>query len=302
MKVLVTGGSGFIGRWVVAGLAAAGHGVRVFDLAPNRASLDDAVPGLADRVEIVSGDIADGSVRAAAEGCDGIVHLAGVMTVAAAADPIRAAQINLIGSLQVFEAARALGIGRIVYVSTAGVFGPDDAVNPRPMTHYGAQKLAIEGAARAYHADHGLSSVGFRPYIVYGPGQSSGIAAGPSIAIAAAHRGEGAVIRFSGRVGFVHVGDVAALMVAAVTSPMAGAQAYTLAGDTDEMVRFVSLLAEQVPGAQTVIDGPPLRIPATLATSEMPAPLGALPVTGLADGIARTLAHYRVRAAQGAGA
>lgn len=301
MKVLVTGGTGFIGRWVVEGLVAAGHAVRVFDARPNAAALDDAAPGLSGRVEIVTGDIADGSVRDAARGCDGIVHLAGVMTVDAARDPVRAAEINLIGSLHTFEAARSTGIDRLVYVSTAGVFGPADPINPRPMTHYGAQKLAVEGAARACFADHGLPSTGFRPYIVYGPGQSSGIAAGPSIALGAAFRGEPATIAFSGRVGFVHVSDVAALMIAAVTRPMTGAEAYTLAGDTTEMERFVAALRAERPAARITIEGPPLRIPTDLATSVLPAPLDVLPVTDVAAGIRRTLAHYEARAGSGAG-
>ena len=183
----------------------------------------------------------------------------------------------------------------LVYVSTAGVFGPEDAVNPKPMTHYGAQKLAIEGAARAYHADHGLPSIGFRPYIVYGPGRSSGIAAGPSIAIEAAYRGAKAEIKFSGRVGFVHVYDVASLMVAAVSHPMSGAEAYTLAGDTTEMTAFLAALHAEVPDGQIDVRGAALRIPADLETSPMPALLAAVPVTRVSKGIRETLAHYRAR-------
>ncbi|GGD25194.1 NAD-dependent epimerase/dehydratase family protein [Sinisalibacter lacisalsi] len=299
-RVLVTGGTGFIGRWVVAELRAHGHDVTVFDARPNPSALDELRPGLAAEVRLVSGDIADGSVRDAAQGADGIVHLAGVMTVDAAADPVRAAEINLIGSLHVFEAARAHGIDRIAYVSTAGVFGPDDPIYPQPMTHYGAQKLAIEGAARAYLLDHGLPSIGFRPYIVYGPGQSSGIAAGPSIAIGAAARGEAATIRFSGRVGFVHVRDVAALMVAAVRAPVSGATAYTLCGETTGMDDFVRELRSQAPGAEVTIEGPPLRIPTDLATSPLPTALARVPVTGVSDGIAATLDFYRARRGIGA--
>lgn len=291
-RVLVTGGTGFIGRWVVADLRALGHEVTIFDARPNPATLDEIRPGLSGEVRLVSGDIADGSVGGALAGCDGVVHLAGVMTVDAAADPVRAATINLIGSLHVFEAARAQGVARIVYVSSAAVFGPGDAIHPRPMTHYGAQKLAIEGAARAYHADHGLPSVGFRPYIVYGPGQSSGIAAGPSIAIAAAARGEAAAIRFSGPVGFVYVRDVAALMVAAVTQDMEGAEAYTLCGETAEMETFLDALARQVPGAQVTVDGPRLRIPTDLASSPMPPVLASVATTGIDAAIADTLAFY----------
>lgn len=294
-RVLVTGGTGFVGRWVVAELLARGDDVVIFDARPNPAALDEIRQGMSESVTFVTGDIADGSVADAMDGCNGIVHLAGVMTVEAAADPLRAAAINLMGSLHVFEAALRHKIDRLVYVSTAGVFGPDDRVNPRPMTHYGAQKLAIEGSARAYHADHGLPSVGFRPYIVYGPGQSSGIAAGPSIALGAAMRGEPATIRFSGRVGFVHVFDVARLMAIAVSSPMQGAEAYTLCGETAEMADFVSALKAQVPQASVSVDGPPLRIPADLATSEMPPELAAAGITGLNDGIALTLEFYRAR-------
>lgn len=297
-RVLVTGGTGFLGRFVVAGLLRDGHEVTVFDWKPSRAALDDIAPGMSGRVTYVEGDITDGSVRGAASGCGAIIHLAGVMTVECARDPVRGAQINLIGSLHVFEAARAHGIDRIAYVSTAGVFGPDDKVNPRPMTHYGAQKLAIEGSARAYLLDHGIPSIGFRPYIVYGPGQSSGIAAGPSIACSAAFRGEPATIRFSGRAGFVLVTDVAELMVRAISNPVAGAEAYTLCGETAGMDEFVQALQSEIPCADISVEGPPLRIPGDLANSDLPANLASLPVTGVRDGIASILQFYRDRQAE----
>lgn len=294
-RVLVTGGTGFLGRFVVAALLRDGHEVIIFDVKPNRAVLDEIEPGLSNRVSYVEGDITDGSVRDAAKGCDAIIHLAGVMTVDCARDPVRGAQINVIGSLHVFEAARMHGIDRIAYVSSAGVFGPDDEIHPYPMTHYGAQKLAIEGSARAYLLDHGIPSVGFRPYIVYGPGQSSGIAAGPSIACGAAFRGEPATIRFSGRAGFVLVTDVAEIMVRAISNPVEGAQAYTLCGETAEMDEFVQTLKKEIPGADIAIEGPPLRIPGDLASSTLPPHLASLPVTGVREGIASTLRFYRYR-------
>ena len=294
-RVLVTGGTGFLGRFVVAALLRDGHEVTVFDLRPNRDVLDEIEPGLSNRISCVEGDITDGSVRDAAKGCDAIIHLAGVMTVECARDPVRGAQINVIGSLHVFEAARIHGIDRIAYVSSAGVFGPDDEVHPYPMTHYGAQKLAIEGAARAYLLDHGIPCIGFRPYIVYGPGQSSGIAAGPSIACDAAFRGEPATIRFSGRAGFVLVTDVAEIMVRAISSPVEGADAYTLCGETAEMDEFVQALKREIPDADITIEGTPLRIPGDLASSTLPPHLAALPVTGVREGIAATLRFYRYR-------
>ena len=295
-RVLVTGGTGFVGAWVVRDLVARGHAVRVLDLKPNPAHLDFVASGLAAAAECLAGDIRDAAtVRAAIAGCDRAVHLAGVMTVDCARDPIAGATINLIGSLNMFEAAIAEGLPGLAYVSTAGVFGPTDADHPRPATHYGAFKLAVEGSARAYLADRGFPSIGFRPYIVYGPGESSGIAAGPSIALRAAHEDRPATIRFSGRVGFVHVEEVAAAFVAAAETPPKGAEAYTLAGETAEMDAFLAALRAEIPGADITVEGPPLRIPPEIGAGPRPALLAGIPRISLADGVARTLAHYRTR-------
>lgn len=282
-RVLVTGGSGFVGQPTVAALLAASHIVRVFDLRPRK---DVLPPG----VEIVEGDVTDtAAIARAVEGCDGIVHLAGLMTVDCARDPLLGARVNLIGSINVFEAAKPSRLP-VAYLSTAGVFGPKDAVHPEPMTIYGTTKLAVEGVARAYWLDHGVPSLGLRPYIVYGPGISSGIAAGPSIAIAASLRREPATIRFSGRVGFVHVGDVARLLAAAVRNPPVGAKAFTMAGDTREMDDFVAELARQTGWNGVGIGGPPLRIPADLTSDPVPAAFGSHSVTTIEEGIAQSLA------------
>lgn len=295
-RILVTGGTGFLGGWVVRDLVARGHDVRVFDLRPNPAQLEFVRPGLAAATDCVAGDIRDGAaVRAAMAGCDGAIHLAGIMTVDCASDPVAGATINLIGSLNVFEAAIAERLPGLAYVSTAGVFGPTDALHPQPATHYGAFKLAVEGSARAYLADRGFPSTGFRPYIVYGPGESSGIAAGPSIALRAAHERRPATIRFSGRVGFVHVEEVAAAFVAAVEAPMQGADAWTLAGETADMDAFLAALRARVPGAEIGVDGPPLRIPPEISDVARPPLLADVPRIGIADGIARTLDHYAGR-------
>ena len=286
--VLLTGGTGFVGLRTAAALHAAGHSIRIFDLAPRPERLPAGMS-----VEVVSGDIADpAAVASASEGCNGIIHLAGLMTVDCARDPVLATRVNLIGSLNVFEAAKAGGLP-VAYLSTAGVFGPNDAIHPQPMTIYGATKLAVEGAARAFFLDHGVRSLGLRPYIVYGPGISSGIAAGPSIAIAASVRREPAKIRFSGRVGFVYVDDVARILAAAMTAPLEGATALTMAGQTAEMEAFVAELRAQSSWSGIGISGEPLRIPADLASDPVPAFLGAQPVTGIADGIRQSIATLK---------
>ena len=284
-RILLVGGTGFIGLRTAAALAALGVTPRLFDLPAALAR--QAIPA---GCEAHAGDVTDAAgVAAAAADCDGIVHLAGIMTLDCARDPERALRLNVGGSLNVFEAARARGLP-VAWLSTAGVFGPEDGVHPRPMTLYGVTKLAVEGLARVHAADHGVPSLGLRPYIVYGPGISSGIAAGPSIAIAASLRREPAEIRFSGRVGLVHVDDVARLLAAGVTRRIRGATMLTMAGETRDLSEFTAALRARTGWDGITISGPPLRIPADLASDPVPDWLGAHPVTGIEAGIDASLA------------
>ncbi|WP_273728263.1 NAD(P)-dependent oxidoreductase [Brucella gallinifaecis] len=285
-RVLLIGGTGFIGKRVALALKALNVAPRIFDLpqAIERTLLPDGC-------EVFAGDVTDpASLARAMEGCAAIVHLAGIMTVDCAADPLRAVRINVQGSVNVFEAARIAGVP-VAYLSTSGVFGPDDASQPYPMTIYGVTKLAVEGIARVYAADHGVPSLGLRPYIVYGPGISSGIAAGPSIAIAASVKQEAAEIRFSGKVGFVYVDDVASLLAAAVTRPISGATVLTVAGDTREMDDFIDVLASKSGWNGISVEGVPLRIPSDLASDPVPDWLGNHPITNIETGIALSLAE-----------
>ena len=284
--VLLVGGTGFIGKRLAARLAAQGVASRIFDLpaAIERANLPAGE-------EVFAGNVTDaGALERAAEGCDGIVNLAGIMTLDCARDPARAIDVNVLGGVRVFEAARRTGAA-VAYLSSAGVFGPDDAKTPVPLTLYGVTKLAVEGVARVYAADHGVASLGLRPYVVYGPGVSSGIAAGPSIAIAASVRREPATIHFSGRVGFTYVDDVADMLAAAVTRPITGATVLTMAGDTRGMDAFLAELARQTGWSEVAVSGPPLRIPADLASDPVPVAFGDHPVTPIEIGIAKTIAE-----------
>ncbi len=174
-RTLLIGGAGFLGAWIARRLQARGDALRVFDVAGETPAFRAILGAGAGQIEWRLGDVADAAaVLAAAEGCDRIVYLAGLLTPACRADPARGARVNLVGMLNAFEAALKLGARRFAYASSAGVFGPDDAETPRPVTHYGAFKLACEGSARAYWRDHGLASVGFRPFVVYGPGARDG--------------------------------------------------------------------------------------------------------------------------------
>lgn len=153
---------------------------------------------------------------------DAVIHLAGLQIPTCRQNPVLGARVNVIGTLNVFEAAKALkAAGKkpfsIVYASSAAIFGPDedyhqDAVNdssaPMPASHYGAFKLCDEHSARAYHIANGLSSVGLRPLSVYGPGRDAGLTSFPSRAIAAAVAGVPFEIPFSGPTCYTHIREV----------------------------------------------------------------------------------------------
>lgn len=287
-RILITGGAGFLGRWLARRLQSRGLQVRLMDLPGASTPADDgSLPWHA-------GDVRHAAdVRAALQDCDGVAHLAGMLTPGCSADPVRGAEVNLIGTLQVFEAARAQGLDRVVYASTAGVYGPDGGA-PRPVTHYGAFKLATEGAARASWREHGLASVGLRPFVVYGPERLHGASAGPSLACRAAARGEACTIGYTGAAGLVYVDDVArAFEHALLDAPPTGAQVFNLVGAVHTVDEVIAEIRRQVPDAQITAEGAPLGIAADLHEEGLDAWFPHRPRTRLADGVAATLAHYR---------
>ena len=293
-QVLICGGAGFLGAWILQRLTAAGHAVRIFDRATDRRIVREIAGPIADQLEWIVGDITDtAAVIEAASGCDSIIHLAALLTPACKADPILGARVNVIGTLNVFEAARAQGIASITYASSAGVFGPDDGANPFPVTLYGAFKLACEGAARAYWLDAGIASIGFRPTIVYGPGREVGLTAGVTLACREAVAGRPYTIGFSGEQDFVYVEDAAQAFAAAAVARYEGAHAFSLIGSKHDAAAVAAEIRAQSPGAAIAVEGPPVPMAADIRPTPYEFLLGDMPGTSLSDGIARTIAHYR---------
>jgi UDP-glucose 4-epimerase len=169
MRILVTGGSGFIGRHVVSQLAASGDQVRVVDLRPHQDPY----------VDLVQGDIADPAVleRAFAGGFDAVVHLAAVTSVLKSIEqPELTYRTNVEGTHRLLEAARNAGVTSLAFASTNAVTGPmkapkitEDAVL-NPLTPYGSTKAAGEMLMSAYTASYGVRCVPIRLTNVYGPG------------------------------------------------------------------------------------------------------------------------------------
>ncbi|MBD1553062.1 NAD-dependent epimerase/dehydratase family protein [Pseudomonas typographi] len=176
--VLITGGAGFIGSHLADTLLAKGYAVRVLDdfSSGKRENLDLAHPGLS----LFPGNVADAAlVERAIEGCSAVVHLAAVASVQASVDdPVKTHQSNFIGSLNVCEAMRKAGVRRVVYASSAAVYGNNgegvavrESTPKAPLTPYASDKLASEYYFEFYAREHGLEPAIFRFFNIYGPRQ-----------------------------------------------------------------------------------------------------------------------------------
>ncbi|GAC1622256.1 MAG: SDR family oxidoreductase [Candidatus Elarobacter sp.] len=299
MRVLITGGLGFIGAWTARVLLAQGDAVRTFDVHGERALFDAITEpargsGGARVVEHRTGDITDPqAVDAAVEGCEGIVHLAAVLIPTARKDPLLGARINVLGTLHVFEAAKRAGVRGIAYASSAAVFGPHDGIHPEPRTHYGAYKLCNEGTARAYYDDAGIHSVGLRPATVYGPGREIGVTADPTLAMRAAAAGKPYTIRFTGATGMDYVEDVAEIFGRAATRTPDGAHAFSLQGQLSRIDEVLAAIRAEVPDADVRAEGPELMFAAQLDEAPLHAVFPGLQRTPLAAGTRKTIAFYR---------
>lgn len=294
MRILMTGGSGFLGAWLIRRLARRGVAVRIFDTNTDRRVVNAVAGENVAGLEWVTGDVRDQArLVLACATCDAIVHLAGVLTPVCRLDPVRGAEINLLGSLNVFAAARKQEMRSVVYASSIGVYGPEDEPHYRPVTHYGAFKLAVEGCARAFWHDTGIASIGFRPSVVYGPGREAGASAGPTLACRAAARGESFTIPFSGRYGFIYVDDVAQAFEQAVMTSISGATVYNLVGEIADVDTVAAQIERLSPGARINAAGASLNLVAEIDEAGLDVLLPGRSRTSLEQGLAATLEHYR---------
>jgi nucleoside-diphosphate-sugar epimerase len=226
-----------------------------------------------------------------------VIHLAALQVPFCRADPVRGAQVNVVGTVAIFTSALQAGMqSPIVYASSAAAFAAADAgLDPsgHPATHYGVYKLANEETARVFAADNGVSSIGLRPYVVYGPGRDQGLTSQPTMAMQAAARAKPFTIGYSGVTQLQYGADAAAAFVAAARTPYDGATVVNLPGITASVEEIVDEIVRVVPGAEIDVDGSPLPFPPELDTRPFTEIVGELPLTPLADGVAATIAHFR---------
>jgi UDP-glucose 4-epimerase len=232
--VLVTGGAGFIGSHVVPMLLERGDRVRLLDNMTRGDRQRIAAWQETGRVELIEQDVRYGNaVHAATVGCDAVVHLAAVSINKSLADPHESVDINLVGTNNVLSAAADLGVRRVVYASSASVYGnprklpmsEDDL--PAPLTPYCISKLAGEHLADFFARGSAMTWIGLRFFNVYGPGQKT-TAYYTSVInhfVARLRAGEPPVIDGEGKqsMDFVHVHDIARAVVMALDADPAKA-------------------------------------------------------------------------------
>ena len=275
----------------MATLVHEGADVVAFDLATDDRRLRlTTLPEEIEGVAFVRGDLTDLAVveRALAEHeITHIVHLAALQVPFCKADPVLGSQVNVTGTVNVFEAAKRRGLGTtIAYASSAAVYDEHGDIAPR--TLYGVYKVANEGTAKIYAADEGVASIGLRPFIVYGPGRDQGLTAGPTLAMRAAARGEPYRIAFGGRTQFHYAPDVARAFVQAARSEPAGAQTFNLGGEATAIADLVALIETEVPGAEISVDDTPLPF-----ADELAKPWFDSPLTPLEQGVHETVEAFR---------
>jgi len=308
-RFVVTGAYGCIGAWTVRCLIREGVEVIGVD-----AGLDDrrvrellAADELA-AARFIRADVSDpAQVESFFEfEPTHLIHLAALQVPACRADPVLGARVNVVGTVALFAAAMAAGLATpIVYASSVAAFAALDGdgrapaePSGHPATHYGVFKTANEEGARVFWSESGVSSVGLRPHVVYGPGRDQGMTSAPTEAMRAAAEGRAYTIPFSGGCEMQYAPDVAAAFIAATRAPFAGATVVNLPGTSVSIDAIVAEIERAAPQAEGRIEvaGEPLPFPVELDSSAFAAVVGELPLTPLSVGVAETVEHFGKRA------
>jgi UDP-glucuronate 4-epimerase len=298
-RFLVTGCEGCIGSWVVRRLLASGETVVATDLAaePARISRIVEAPQL-DRLVYASADLTEPGTleRLIAEhGVTRIVHLAALQVPYVAANPVAGAEINVVGTTRVLEAARrGESVRGVAYASSSAVYGTDGTWG-RAETLYGAFKAANEETARFYARDYETPSVGLRPCVVYGPNRDRGMTAAITHAIKAAVLGREYTVPFEGIIDLQYADDVAAAFIAAALVEQPGAPVFDLQGDMLSVATVLDALEQALPGTRELISIGSAAVPGRVEFDDAPlqALVGELPKTSIADGVAASVELFR---------
>lgn len=309
-KILVTGADGFIGSHLVEALVRAGHDVRAFVLYNSFSSwgwLDAADPDLMKSVDIFAGDIRDpNGVRTAMKGCDVVLHLAALIAIPYSYhSPDTYVDTNVKGTLNVVQAARDLGVERVICTSTSEVYGtarfvPITEEHPlQGQSPYSASKIGADAIALSYHAAFGTPVTVLRPFNTYGPRQSARAVIPTIIAQIAAGAREIRLGALHPTRDFTFVTDTARGFIEAAACDALVGQATNIGSGFEISIGDTARLIAEVMGADIEItcDQDRLRPDASeverlfAGTAKAEALMGWAPQYGGLDGFRRGLAE-----------
>lgn len=294
--VLITGAGGCIGSWALALLSNAGIPAVAFDLVEDKRRPGLLMPDEQLRtIPWLTGDISDSdTVMKAVEAskATAIVHLAALQVPFCKADPIAGAKVNVVGTVNVFEAARKLGIRRLAYASSIAAHGAMEGHGTLP-TLYGAYKFCNEETAKVYAQDWQVPSVGLRPGVVYGVGRDQGMTSKTTVAILAAAAGRAYEVPFRGPVSWLHAGEVASAFLKVVSKVREGAPVFDINGVASEVEASMAILKKIAPAAAITWSGNALPFPMALSDTPVRSHLGNYGSVPLEEGIRGTYDAFR---------
>ena len=305
-RYLVTGGAGFIGSHIAAELLARGDQVRILDnFSTGRRENLHAVQG----AEVVEGDVRSYHVvREAVDGCECVLHQAALPSVPRSVkDPITSNEVNVVGTLNVLNAARDAGVRRLVYASSSSIYGQNpelpkrEGMMPQPISPYAVSKLAGEHYCRAFFELYRFETVMLRYFNVFGPRQdpeSQYSAVIPKFT----HRllrGERPLVTGDGSQtrDFTYVANVVQANLAACTAGSAAGRVFNIAAG--HRVSLLDMLAalERIIGCAVEPEYIPSRVgdvPHSYADiSAAREALGYVPRVGFEDGLRLTVESMR---------
>ena len=270
-RILVTGADGFIGSHLTETLVRQGRSVRAFVLYNSFNSwgwLDHAPKHIRDSLDVFSGDVRDPhGVRKAMEGCDAVLHLAALIAIPYSYhSPDTYVDTNVKGTLNVLQAARQLGVRRVVHTSTSEVYGtarvvPIDEDHPlRGQSPYAATKIAADQLAYAFHASFGLPVVILRPFNTYGPRQSERAVIPTIITQIASGRDRIMLGALSPTRDFNYVKDTVAGFVAALDSAQGPGEVINIGGGFEISIGDTAQLIAGVMGARIEVETEAARL------------------------------------------
>ncbi|MBI1299068.1 NAD-dependent epimerase/dehydratase family protein [bacterium] len=305
---LLTGSLGCIGAWVLRNLVSEGANIVASDLAtdpirPGQLLSDEELS----RIHFTKLDVTDRKAvvgMVAEHGITHIIHLAGLQVPFCRANPSVGAAVNVVGTVNIFEAAREHWgqVKGLSYASSLAVLGPShlytdtpvrDDVDRIPQTLYGVYKTANEETARIYWQDWQIPSTALRPYIVYGVARDQGMTSDIAKAILATVAGKPYHIKFGGPVALQYADDVAKMFIACARSGYQGATSCNLRNDVLDVAEFVAVLKEELPSAEVTFNADNLLpFPADLDDSGLRSIIGDIPHTSLRAAIRDTADRF----------